>query len=506
MDLDLPSRSHSLWLRDAATRYPPLSGDRKVDVVVVGAGITGLTTGVLLARAGLEVVVLEADAVGAGTTGHTTAKISALQGTIYRTLRSSHGVDGARRYAAAQHAGREWVAAYVAEQGVDCDLERRPAVTYTAEADNVAKVREEADAANEAGVPARFTEELDGELRLPFPVAAAVVVEDQAQFDPYPHLVAMAAEIAAAPGCAVHEQSRVTDVHGGGDPRVTTEAGTVRASTVVVTTLMPVLHQGLLYARAEPERSYCMAVEVEGSLPRGMYLSADSPTRSLRTARHQGGEVAVVGGGGHVVGRRTPTTAEYESLRKWAITHFPVTGIVDRWSAHDYESVDHLPYVGPAAPGSSRLLVATGFAKWGMTNGTAAALALADRILDRPDGPAAEWSALLDPKRLTAQGAAGTARLNAGVAVHLAGGWLSPGGREQGRPGARRSRRRLRPTGTSEVDGTRRTVSLVCTHLGGICTWNDAETTWDCPLHGSRFAADGKVVNAPATKDLDRLD
>ncbi len=505
MDTALPPRSHSLWLRDQSAAHAPLDGDRTADVAIVGGGIAGLTTGVLLARAGLKVVVLEGDVIGAGTTGHTTAKISALQGTIYRTLRSSQGADGARRYATAQHAGREWIADYVSERSVECAFERRPAVTYTTEADNVAKVREEADAAGEAGLAATFTDDLAEDLRLPFPVTGAVVVDDQAQFDPYPYLGALAAEIAGTPGCSVHERSRVTKVHSGGRPRVDAAGGTVRADTIVVTTLMPVVHQGLLYARAEPLRSYCLAVTVDGPLPRGMYLSADTPTRSLRTARHDGGEVAVVGGGGHVVGRRIPTTPEYETLRDWATGHFPVTGVLDRWSAQDYESVDHLPYVGPASPGSSRVLVATGFAKWGMTNGTAAALALADRILDRPDGPAAEWSALLDPKRLSPRGAVSAARLNAGVAVHLAGGWLSPGGDEEGEHPARRSRRGLRPTGTAEVDGEQVTVSLVCTHLGGICSWNDAETSWDCPLHGSRFAASGEVVTAPAVTGLDRL-
>jgi len=478
-----------------------LAGDERADVVVVGAGIAGLTTAVLLARAGRTVRVLEAGLLGDGTTGHTTAKISALQGTRYRTITDTHGPDAARRYAEAQLAGLAWVARFVSENEVDCAFERRPALTYATSVEGRATVQSEADAASAAGLAVEVVDDAG----LPFATTGAVVLADQAQFDPHPYLLALAAEVDATAGCHVHERSRVLRLHDDRWRRVSTDAGSVRADHVVVTTLLPITDQGLLFARTEPKRSYCIAVTLENDPPTGMYLSADTPSRSLRSATHEGSEVLVVGGGGHVTGRRSPTSAIYQELADWAAGHFGVRDIVTRWSAQDYESVDHLPVVGPARPGIAHPLVATGFAKWGMTNGTAAAQALADRVLDHGDGPSARWRDLFDPGRISVRATVGAARLNAGVAAHLAGGWLSPrAGAETGEVSARRSRRGLRPVGTADVDGDQVSVSLICTHLGGICTWNDAERTWDCPLHGSRFSAGGTVVNAPATRPLDR--
>jgi hypothetical protein len=116
-----------------------------------------------------------------------------------------------------------------------------------------------------------------------------------------------------------------------------------------------------------------------------------------------------------------------------------------------------------------------------MTNGTAAAMVLADRVLDRRDGASARWAGVFDVLRPSRHGLAASARINAGVAAEMAGGWLRPP------PGPGGERRRV-----------------VCTHLGGICRWNDAESTWDCPLHGSRFQPDGTILSGPATKDLRR--
>ena len=492
--MDLPPTSTPLWERPSA-RYPPLAEDREADVVVVGAGIAGLTTAALLAEAGRDVVVLEARTVGSGTSGRTTAKASALQGTRYQQIAHVHGPDAAARYARAQLDGLAWLAAR-AEAVPAARWERRPAVTYATTADGRRTVEEEAAAARSAGLA---VEEADAGL--PFPTTGAVWLADQGQFDPGPYLAALAAEVDGSPTGTVHEVTRVTGVHGSRSLRVATEHGSVRAGHVVVATLLPITDRGLFFARAAPTSSYLVALDVDAPPPTAMYLSADAPTRSLRTAPHDGREVLLVGGGGHDTGRGAPTLDRYAELAEWGAEHLGATGVVARWSAHDYVPADHLPWVGSASVLTPHVLIATGFEKWGMTMGTAAGLALTDRILRR-EGPSSAWIRTFDPRRLAPRGLLTAARLNTKVVGRLASDWVHPGADPAADGTGRRRRGGLVPVGEAEPDGGR--VDVVCTHLGGVCEWNDGDRTWDCPLHGSRFDAEGAVVAAPAVRPLRR--
>lgn len=505
--MDLPPPRTTPWT-SPATRHRPLRGDATADVVVVGGGITGLTTAALLARGGTSVRVLEAGTLAQGTTGASTAKISALQGLRYSKLRRVHGERVLAPYAAAQVAARDWVTERVFARGVECDLEQRHAVSYTNDSGRVDDVEAEAHAAHLAGLD---VEVLSDDPELPWGIARAVRLGDQLQLDPRAWVADLAAEVAEHEGSAVHEESRVLGFADRGRTAVTAE-GRVRAAHVVLATLLPISDRGLFFARAEPDMSYSVAVTVEATRPVGMYLGADQPTRSLRTATLDGREVLLVGGGGHVVGRRTDTDAEHRDLISWADRWFGVTEVLRRWAAHDYQSIDQLPYVGRAdrLPGSP--WVATGFNKWGMTNGTAAAMTLAAALggevptADRP------WDDLFDPRRLEGwSGAREAASLNATVATQMVKGWAAPassttaGGPEVGRHVGVPAARMTRPTASSTDEEEPCRLALVCTHLGGIVRWNEAERTWDCPLHGSRFAADGTVVTAPATRALRRL-
>lgn len=488
----------SLWLdKGDAPLRPALSSDLDVDVAVIGAGITGVTTALLLKQGGANVAVLEAGRVCEGTTGYTTAKVSSLHGTTYRDLVSTFGEEGARVYAQANEGGLGRVAALVRELGIDCDFRRKPNYTYASTPAELPGVEEELEAARSAGLPVTFTDTLD----LPFPVAGAVGLADQAEFHPRKYVLALAEHIEGN-GSHVFEHTRAVGVEQGPPARVRANGHTVTAETVIVATGMPILDRGLYFARETPVRSYVVAVRAPAPL-HGMYINAGGPTRSLRKHPAGDGELVLVCGESHKPGTGDPVAA-YERLERFARQHFDVTEVAYRWSAQDYVTVDGMPYVGRLWPFSDHVLTGTGFRKWGLANGTAAAMILSERVL----GGENPWAGTFDSTRVNPLPAA-RGILKEGVQdgfyffadrlrKRAPADDLAPGEGRVIRSGL--SQRAV----YRDEGGALHAVSARCTHLGCIVSWNGAERSWDCPCHGSRFDVDGEVLQGPAVNPLRR--
>ncbi|WP_210649884.1 FAD-dependent oxidoreductase [Nocardioides sp. SYSU D00065] len=467
----------SLWL-DGAPRLAddPLPDPRKhLDVLVVGAGLTGLTTSLLLARAGLRVACVEARAAGAVTTGRTTGKVSLLQGTRLSRIRRHRSEAVAAAYVDANLEGREWLLRFCDAHGVG--YQRRAAVTYAAHDDELDAVQQEHLEAAARGLPVQWRDQLD----VPFPHVGATVLADQAQLDAMEVLGALAAQLRHHGG-TLHQGHRMRSASTDVPPAVRLDGGeTLEADHLVLATGMPILDRGLYFAKLEPQRSYVLALD--GADPvGGMYLSAGPDARSVRDA--PGGRL-LVGGAGHVVGRTERHVAHLEALRSWAATWYPSTAETHHWSAQDYSSPDGVPFVGPMPRSGGRIHVASGYEKWGMTNAVAAARTISATILGEPP----PWAQVLSDRSTSPSAAAEVARINLGVgAAQVAGA-------------ARTLRERLPGTAGPAQANTCGIIG-VCTHLGGLLKWNDAEQTWDCPLHGSRFSPDGEVLEGPATRPL----
>ena len=493
-----------LWLEAAGGRYPPLDGTVFVDVAVVGAGITGVTAAHLLKAEGKSVALLESSAVCHGATGYTTAKLTVGHNLVYRDLIDSFGVDRARAYARSNQLAIGRVAALVEEHGIDCDFERASNYVYTESAGSVRDIEREAQAAREAGVAAELTTETD----LPYSVRAAVRVDEQAQFHPWKYVAGLA-QLVPGDGSHVFESTRATDVRSGDPCVVETESGTVRAQHVIVATQLPFLDRGLFFAKAHPSMSYVVAANVDADrAPRGMYISVDQPTRSVRsTPTANGRRVVLVGGEGHKPGAEPETDERYRRLEHFLRERFGVDEAEYHWSTHDFTPLDGLPYIGRLSPGNDRVLVATGYAKWGMTKSTLAAEILRDLVLGRTN----EFAGLYDSQRLDLRRAAPKfVSENGKVGLRFFADRLRP------RPG-REAIDQLAPGDGNIVriggrqyavyrdeSGAVHALSARCTHLGCIVGWNRADRTWECPCHGSRFAHDGTLVQGPATADLDR--
>lgn len=489
----------SLWLdRDRDYETDPFVPDARYTDVVVGAGLTGLVTALLLARSGRQVALLEARHVGSVTTGNTTGKVSLLQGTVLSSILRENSREVGHAYLEGNREGLAWLLRYCEER--DVAVQRRDAFTYAGTPAGTQTVRDELDACRQLGLDVSFVEDLD----LPYPTFGAVRLADQAQFDSLDVLTALVADFRAHGG-TLHEGQRVVDVVPGQPTEVKTSDGVLRADNVVLATGAPTLDRGLYYAKLVPMRSYGQAFRVSGPVPQGMYLSADSPSRSLRTAPRGDEQLLVVGGNGHVVGRETSAQRLVDDLTDWTTTHFPDAERTHAWSAQDYQSLNKIPFVGKMPRGGGHVYVATGYNKWGMTNAVAAALRISADLL----GGHLPWGNTLGRRITHPVSVLEGAKAGAAVGLQAVKGWVTselnslPDSQvvpEEGQGVV--GRRGVKPVAVSTVNGRTCAVSAVCTHLGGVLRWNDAERSWDCPLHGSRFDADGSVLEGPATADL----
>jgi glycine/D-amino acid oxidase-like deaminating enzyme/nitrite reductase/ring-hydroxylating ferredoxin subunit len=496
-----PRATDSLWIDKAPpTSYPSLESDLEVDVAVIGGGITGITTALFCKQEGVRVAVLEKGVVSGAATGMSTAKASALQESLLSQVRKIAGTDALQAYVRANVAALERMDALVREHAIDCSWERLPDYTYAGDESQVSTVDQIVEAGQEAGLPVeRVTD-----VPLPFAVPAAVRLDGQAQFQPATYTRALA-ELVDGDGSAVYESTMVTGVSPNAPYEVEVEGGvTVRARHVVVATQYPLLDRGVFFARLEATRSYIVAGRVkEEPAPDAMLITAGQPTRSVR----RWGEWLLIGGEGHQTGASKADPERYEQLIEFGRRHYGITDFPYRWSTQDGMPIDHVPYIGRYHPSAEGLWAAGGFQKWGMTNGTVAAMIISDLIAGRENPYAAHF----DPNRARVRSAPKLAQLNLLAGLHFFGDRLKPADVSSSSDvpagEARVVRSGLGKVGVyRDESGGLHAVSLRCTHLGCLTKWNDAERSWDCPCHGSRFDPDGKVLAGPAVKPLEPRD
>ena len=479
----------SLWRADRpAIPTDPFPSDARFDHIVVGAGLTGLVTALLLARQGRSVAVLEGREVGAVASGNTTGKLSLLQGTKLQKVRALNTPAVFRAYVDSQRAAFEWMRAYLTEAGVP--YQRLPAVTYAETPAEVDAVRREYAAARSAGLPVLLA---DG-AELPERGHSAVVLDGQVQFDPMDVLAQLASDIRELGG-VIAEHARVVHVSLGEPAVAFTEHGSVSADSIVFATGTPPLVRGLYWAKVEARRSYVVAFRVANAdaVPTGMFLGAGDTPHSIRW--HDGS--LLVGGSGHDVGRQSAGFDPYGELEEWTRERWPGAEPTHRWSAQDYTPSSRIPFVGYLPRGRGRAYLATGYDKWGMTGAVAAALLLEADLAGRREG----WQRVLGRRPTLPQAVGVGIGANAAVLTWYARGYAGA---------IRDAIRGERPDATAALppraiiaseNGTTE-VCLLCPHLGAIVRWNEAESTWDCPAHGSRFRATGEYLEGPTMHDL----
>lgn len=481
---------------------PALSRGEKADVCVIGAGIAGLTTALLLARQKYSVILLEAKlAIAAGESAATTAHLTNVLDNRYADLEKIHGHD-AMKLAARSHAAAVDFIETLSEE-IPCDFERVDGHLFSPDSQWDLRLQDEVEAAARAGLtPEQAALPLDG-----FKGALCYRFANQAQFHPLKYAAGLARLFTAAGG-RIFTGSPVKKIEAGPPAKVRAAAGkTVEAHHVAVTTNAPISTLIALHAHQAPYRTYVVGAKIpRGAVARGLYWDVLNPFHYVRLAKFDDTrDVIIIGGEDHKTGQERDPESRESRLESWALEHFPAIRHFDfRWSGQVMESVDGLALIG-RSPGNKNVYAATGDSGQGMTHGTLAGLIISDLI----QGKKNPWAGLYDPDRMKVKSLPEQAKENLNVLAQYAD-WLTPSeisSVENIPPGEgaviRRGLKKI--AAYRDEKGSLHEFSAVCSHLGCLVTWNSLEGCWDCPCHGSRFDAEGKVISAPACAELTPL-
>ena len=493
----------SLWLDTIVvpTRHP-LQADADADVCIVGAGISGLTTAYLLARAGRTVIVVDDGEIGSGETGRTTAHVVNVLDDFYQEIRRLHGDDGARLAAESHTAAIARIESLVTEERIDCEFERVDGYLFVPPDGDPRILDDELDAVRAAGltdvrkVPS---------APVPFNTGPCLRYPGQAQFHPMKYLVGLARAFEARGG-RICTSTHAEQIRGGTDARVRTSDGhTITARHIVVATNTPVNDLVTMHTKQAAYRTYAIGMTITaGVMPRILLWDTPDPYHYVRIASGpDGSDLLVVGGEDHKTGQDDDTDERFRCLVEWTRARFPVHGDpLYSWSGQVMEPVDALAFIGRNPGDAENVFIATGDSGNGMTHGTIAGMLITDLI----QGIENRWATLYDPARVTLRATGEFAKENLNVAAQYAdlvtGGDVASTDEIGAGNGAiiRRGVRKVAVYRTPTGELVER--SAICTHLGCVVQWNDAEKAWDCPCHGSRFDPYGKVLNGPATSEL----
>lgn len=486
----------SCWQTETPPEFETLPGDTRAGTVIVGGGLCGLLCAYRLRERGAEnVVILEADRVGSGTTGRSTGKITAQHGLIYRRLLAGLGEELAQQYAAANREAAAEFRAVAEREKIDCGMRGCDAYVYSRDADARYRMEAEAEAARKLHFAADVTER----CALPFTIASAVRFGGQACFHPL-RFVYRLAEILRERGVRIYEHTPAEAVEG---TAVLTRRGRVTGENVVLCTRYPLENlRGLYFARLVQNRSCFVALRGAACL-KDLYFCCDGDGCSFRGAEAGGESLLLFGDTARKTGHELGAD-HYAELEREARRLYPGSSAAFRWSAQDCVTNDGIPLAGRYTQMGKHVFVASGFCKWGMTGSMAAARVISDLIVDGRS----DYEEVFSPDRKNYGMRAARFFAEAGdTAVHFIGGYFAAPSKDvsdlKNAEGGLVGYRGGKIGAFRDGEGELHCVSPVCTHLKCPLKWNGEEHTWECPCHGSRFDADGDVLDGPAVRRLD---
>lgn len=497
----------SLWLNDDIPHgFSSLKTEETCGVCIVGAGITGITTAYLLSQLDLDVVLIDSHTPMRLTSGNTTAKFTFQHGLVFSKIIKKYGLEKARLYYEAQVQAMNFVSNLVKDLEIPCDYKKTYAMVYAETQQQFEEIEEEYEAYKQLHIPS----ELVRELPLGLKGVGGLKVENQFDLHPVKYLTFLLEKLKERK-VRIYQDTKAVDIRESDDASlIVTEGGnTIRCKKAVIATGYPFFDgNGYYFTRLAPYRSYLVAFAnpVQGNSDAMLITNSSSPY-SIRFARTNDTDYVLIGGKGHKAGQESSAMDSYHELINFGRAYFKVDEVAFRWSAQDYESLDSIPYIGPLTSKHPDLLVATGFRKWGMTNGTFSAQLLSQIITGQPS----RFEELFRPSRGEVMDSLGKVmKENLNVAKEMIKGKVMSNKttlEQIGSGGGGIVRHHGKRTGAfRDQEGKLFLFDATCTHMGCELEYNDAERTFDCPCHGSRFDREGNVIEGPALKRLKKTE
>lgn len=500
--------------------YKKLENEKEIEICIIGGGLTGLTCAYYLTKAGRKVMVLEKDKICNHTSRKHNSKNYKSTWAVLQLFIAISRKKEAKQYLEANEQAIKNIAKIVEEENIDCDFEEQDAYVFTQKAEDVEKIKKEVEALHYLDFDCEFVESIEIPIKekqketnkehisISKPVLGAIKFKNQAQFNPCLYAQGLADKIEERGG-QIYENSKVVDIKKGmEDYEIITEEGKVKAKVVILATHYPIINApGFYFMKMYQETSYLIAVETKDPLFEGMYINSEEPSISLRTAKYGDKRILLVGGMKHKTGAKIDLQNSYKNLEEVAKQLYPDSKVLFRWNTEDCISLDKIPYIGEFSTLWSNVYVGTGYKKWGITSSNVAANIITDKILGK-ENPYEEVfrSTRLKPiKNYEELGnmlkeVSNSAIINKLEKIDEYVKDVKQGeGKiveiEEKKVGVYRDK-----------EGKLYAVKPYCSHLGCELSWNNLESTWDCPCHGSRFTYEGKSVYDPSIKDLEKFD
>ncbi len=491
----------SIW-QNIETLVEVETNKKEFDVAIIGGGITGITCAYNLQQSGLQCIVLEAANIAFGTTGGTTAHLNNFFDTPYHQVVKDFGEKDAKLFAQSGMEAMAFIKNVIAKHDIDCDYAERTGYVFATEAKQLEALQQMVDSCNDVALPMQFIN--DSPFAIPYLKIASI--DAQAEFHPVKYIKALANEFIKSGG-VIQQNCRVKNISGTDALTIETENGNYEAKSAVYATHIPP-GVNVLHFECAPYRSYAIAVQLKDlKYPEALGYDMEDPYHYFRSHTIDGKKYLIVGGEDHKTGHEENTQQCFRKLESYTRKFYDVASVDFTWSSQYYVPADGLPYIGHLPGNPDNIYCATGYNGNGMTLGTIAGIIISDLIVHGDN----KYKKLFSPSRIKPVAAfENILKESADVISDFIGDKFSVEKMESFSELAPREAKVVKYDGKTiaaykDEHHQLHLVNAACTHIKCNVAWNNAEQSWDCPCHGSRFDFNGNVLTAPARKNLGKI-